>query len=91
MVERHRKPVVKGNYAVYLGKYRTFPNDMSLIHGGIHEIAIYPPEPGYTFYQVRVKGKSIDMYLPYACVGDIWNDWMPYGGEYRRCDGGYVR
>lgn len=81
MAERHRRPAIKGNYAVYLGKDRSFPNDMKLSKGEVYEIGVYPPGSGYCCYQVRVSGGKTDIYLPYPNALSIWDEWMPYKGE----------
>ena len=81
MAERHRKPVVRGNFAKYVGKTRKFPKNMIVEENVVYEIAIYPPEYGYSFFQVRVRTLRGDIYMPYIDTLTIWEDWTPYKGE----------
>ena len=84
MGARRRHPEIDGNFAVYLGKTRKFPNsraDILVEEGGVYEIDVISPGFGYTFYQVRVRTLNGEVYIPYSASIDIWEDWMPYRGE----------
>lgn len=67
-------------YAVYVGKERTFPHKERLVHGRVYQVEISKPNPDEIVWTVLVIASRWRVYVPYPSMRAIWDDWMPYAG-----------